>query len=218
MSPPAGFLNPSAAARKLGVSAKALRIYEARGLITPIRSAAGWRAYGPDEMTRASEIAALRSLGFSLAQIARVLGARVGPHGDGLVEIGYWPVSPTPEGLDFLARPTMFYQWHSETFEIPEGAVHLAENEPFPGQAFRYGDRVYGIEFHPEMTEAMIERWATSEKGAPKIERFKDMGAQPREAQLEGYERHARGSDRWLDHFLDNHLLIREREPLRAAI
>jgi DNA-binding transcriptional MerR regulator len=67
------FLNSSEAASRLGVSAKALRLYEQRGLIVPIRSAAGWRAYGPDEMSRAGEIAALRALGFSLAQVARVL-------------------------------------------------------------------------------------------------------------------------------------------------
>ena len=73
----AAFLNASEAARQLGISAKALRLYEQRGLITPIRTAAGWRAYGPDEMARASEIAALRALGFSLAQIARVLGGEV---------------------------------------------------------------------------------------------------------------------------------------------
>jgi DNA-binding transcriptional MerR regulator len=73
MSVPVKYLNPSDAAKALGVSAKALRIYEQHGLITPIRSEAGWRAYGPDVMSRAAEIAALRSLGFSLAQIARVL-------------------------------------------------------------------------------------------------------------------------------------------------
>ena len=67
------FLNPSEAARRLGVSVKALRLYEQRGLVAPIRSAAGWRAYGPAEMARAGEIAALRALGFSLAQVARVL-------------------------------------------------------------------------------------------------------------------------------------------------
>lgn len=73
MSSPGEFLNPSDAAKKLGVSAKALRIYEQRGLITPIRTAVGWRAYGSDEMSRAAEIVALRSLGFSLTQITRVL-------------------------------------------------------------------------------------------------------------------------------------------------
>jgi DNA-binding transcriptional MerR regulator len=69
----APFLNPSEAALRLGVSVKALRLYEQRGLIVPFRTAAGWRAYGPDEMARAAEIVALRQLGLSLNQIARVL-------------------------------------------------------------------------------------------------------------------------------------------------
>ena len=73
MSTSAQYLNPSEAARQLGVSAKALRLYEERGLVAPIRTAAGWRAYGPDEMNRAAEVVALRSLGFSLAQVGRVL-------------------------------------------------------------------------------------------------------------------------------------------------
>lgn len=73
MNTSAQFLNPSEAAKRLGVSAKALRLYEQRGLIAPIRSAAGWRAYGPDEMARAAEITALRALGFSLSQVARVM-------------------------------------------------------------------------------------------------------------------------------------------------
>ncbi len=41
------FLNPSEAARRLGISAKALRLYEQRGLIAPVRSSAGWRASSP---------------------------------------------------------------------------------------------------------------------------------------------------------------------------
>ena len=73
MSSSARFLNPSEAAEQLGVSAKALRLYERRGLVAPVRTAAGWRAYGPDEMARAAEIVALRALGLSLAQVARVL-------------------------------------------------------------------------------------------------------------------------------------------------
>ncbi len=73
MSSPAQFLNPSAAAKRLGVSAKALRLYEQRGFIAPVRSATGWRAYGPKEMARVAEIAALRELGLSLSQVGRVL-------------------------------------------------------------------------------------------------------------------------------------------------
>ncbi|MPZ58691.1 MAG: MerR family transcriptional regulator [Rhizobiales bacterium] len=73
MSSSAQFLSASEAASRLGLSAKALRLYEQRGLIAPIRTAAGWRAYGPHEMSRAAEIVALRALGFSLAQVARLL-------------------------------------------------------------------------------------------------------------------------------------------------
>ena len=74
MNASAEFLHPAEAARRLGVSAKALRLYEQRGLVAPVRTAAGWRAYGPAEMVRASEIAALRALGLSLTSVARVLG------------------------------------------------------------------------------------------------------------------------------------------------
>jgi DNA-binding transcriptional MerR regulator len=74
VSPAVQFLNPAEAAKRLGVSAKALRLYEQRGLIAPIRSAAGWRSYGPDEIARAAEIVALRMLGLSLGQVSRVLG------------------------------------------------------------------------------------------------------------------------------------------------
>lgn len=68
------FLSPADAARRLGVSVKALRLYEQRGLLSPGRTTSGWRAYGPNEMARAADIVSLRTLGLSLAQIARVLG------------------------------------------------------------------------------------------------------------------------------------------------
>jgi DNA-binding transcriptional MerR regulator len=71
------FLSPSEAAKRLGVSTKALRLYEQRGLVAPGRTAAGWRAYGPEQMAQAAEIVALRRLGLSLAQIARVLGGEL---------------------------------------------------------------------------------------------------------------------------------------------
>ncbi len=74
-----GFLGPSEAAARLGVSVKTLRVYEDRGLVHPIRTAAGWRAYGPEQLALATEIVGLRSLGFSLAQVEGVLdGVSVG--------------------------------------------------------------------------------------------------------------------------------------------
>lgn len=66
-------LNPSEAARRLGISVKALRLYEQRGLLAPLRSAAGWRVYDGQAMACAAEIVSLRALGFSLAQVARIL-------------------------------------------------------------------------------------------------------------------------------------------------
>ncbi|WP_429931154.1 MerR family transcriptional regulator [Agrobacterium vitis] len=69
----AQYLNASEAARRLGVSMKALRLYEQKGLITPVRTTAGWRTYGPAEMARATDIIALRDLGLSLAEVKRVL-------------------------------------------------------------------------------------------------------------------------------------------------
>lgn len=69
----ARFLSPSEAARQLGISAKALRLYEERGLIAPGRTPAGWRAYGPAEMARGAEIVALRALGLGVGEVARIL-------------------------------------------------------------------------------------------------------------------------------------------------
>ena len=73
MNPPARFLSSSQAALRLGISAKALRLYEQSGLISPDRTSAGWRSYGPKELARAAEIASLRALGLSIAQVVRVL-------------------------------------------------------------------------------------------------------------------------------------------------
>ena len=137
-------------------------------------------------------------------QLARVLGANVGPRGDGIVEIGYWPVSPTTQGTAFLPQKTTFYQWHSETFEIPSGAIHLAQSDSFPGQAFSYADHAFGIEFHPEITRDMVNHWCTSERGSPKL---KLPGAQPHDAQLASHSRCAGDARGWLDHFLDHYLL-----------
>ncbi len=75
-------LNASEAAASLGVSIKALRLYEQHGLLMPARTSAGYRAYGPEHMTRAAEIVALRALGLGLAQVAQVFNGD--PHSLGL--------------------------------------------------------------------------------------------------------------------------------------
>lgn len=66
-------LHAAKAAQRLGVSVKALRLYERRGLLRPARTEAGHRRYGPDHLRVAQDIVALRSLGLSLAQIAQAM-------------------------------------------------------------------------------------------------------------------------------------------------
>ncbi len=64
-------LSQSHAARRLGVTVKALRLYEQRRPIGPGRNAAGWRVFAPAEVAREAEVVSLRRLGLNLAQIAR---------------------------------------------------------------------------------------------------------------------------------------------------
>lgn len=75
MSPIAAYLSPTEAAKELGVSPKALRVYERHDLIAPRRSEAGWRVYGPEDMRRARKVVVLRTVGFSLTQISGLLTA-----------------------------------------------------------------------------------------------------------------------------------------------
>ena len=55
--------------------------------------------------------------------------------------------------------PETFFHWHGETFDLPEGAEWLAYSEKCRHQAYRYGRKVYGIQFHPEITAEMIADW-----------------------------------------------------------
>ncbi|MBD3818149.1 MAG: MerR family transcriptional regulator [Brevundimonas diminuta] len=67
------YLRSAEAARRFGVSGKALRLYEAHGLVRAERTAAGWRVYGPDQIRRLHQVIALKSFGFSLSRIAELL-------------------------------------------------------------------------------------------------------------------------------------------------
>ncbi len=78
MNPSLRSFTPAQASAALGVSAKALRLYEQHGLLVPDRTQTGWRTYDAGTMAWAAEIVALRGLGLSLAQVARVLDGN--PH------------------------------------------------------------------------------------------------------------------------------------------
>jgi ATP-binding cassette, subfamily B, bacterial len=98
--------------------------------------------------------------------LAHVLGARVAPAGG--PEIGWYPIRPrTPAAaadpvLHPLDAERPVFQWHSYGFEIPAGAVHLAESDDCPGQAMSYDGIAWGFQFHLELDESLIRRWLNS--------------------------------------------------------
>jgi GMP synthase (glutamine-hydrolysing) len=94
--------------------------------------------------------------------IAKALGAEVRRNHE--KEIGWYPLCKTEDADDdpvfsHFEITEQVFQWHGDTFDIPDGAVHLAATDSCPNQAFRYGDNVYGLQFHLECDEPMIERW-----------------------------------------------------------
>ena len=103
--------------------------------------------------------------------IAHVLGARIWNDPNGIREIGYHTINSTIAGRYIFPQSLKVYQWHSEGFDLPFSAELLAtSNSIFRNQAFRYGKKVYALQFHPEMTETTMERWITSETGAPQLQ------------------------------------------------
>lgn len=94
--------------------------------------------------------------------LAHVLGAPVRRHVQ--PEIGWYDIHTTAEGrADPVLRPlgamTPVFQWHGCTYDLPDGAVQLARSDSCEQQAFRWGDKAYGFQFHLETDTALIERW-----------------------------------------------------------
>lgn len=87
------------------------------------------------------------------------LGGKVCGRDDGHVEIGWYPVRPTEAGRDLFDWPEMVYHFHREGFSLPAGATLLATGEVYENQAIRYGDNAWGVQFHAELTRAMMHRW-----------------------------------------------------------
>jgi GMP synthase (glutamine-hydrolysing) len=130
--------------------------------------------------------------------LAKHLGARVYEHPDRHVEIGYHPIRPTPCGRRFGSWPERVYQWHREGFDLPHGATVLAAADgPFANQACAYGTTAIGIQFHPEITYAMVSRWSVHNS-----HRLTQRGAQDRRSQLADHIAHAPSVRRWLHSFL----------------
>ncbi len=91
--------------------------------------------------------------------VADVLGARVFQNRH--KEIGWFPIELTRKAqtlptFSFLPKEFTVFHWHGDTFELPQGAIRLAQSEGCQNQAFVYGERVIGLQFHLESTKESI--------------------------------------------------------------
>ncbi|MBI1390767.1 MAG: type 1 glutamine amidotransferase [bacterium] len=95
--------------------------------------------------------------------LARALGAVVTRNPRG--EIGWLDIELTSEGraspfFEGLPPVTPVFQWHGDAFAIPDAAVRLAGSAICANQAFSYGDRALGLQFHLEVDENDVAEWA----------------------------------------------------------
>ncbi len=117
--------------------------------------------------------------------LAKAAGGSVFPGGKR--EIGWRPVCLTDNGKmapifkDFPKRFTAFH-WHGDTFSLPKSCTHLASSKLFPMQAFRAGEKSYGLQFHAEVTAPMIKEWVKLYKS--------DRTEQKAKAVLSGVQKH----------------------------
>jgi GMP synthase (glutamine-hydrolysing) len=143
--------------------------------------------------------------------MAHELGAAVGPHEQGKHEYGYYPLAPTAEGRALIPAGLMVLQSHYHGFAIPSGAERLARSALYDNQAFRYGSRAYGLQFHPEASRRSLERWIVR-----RGERNFAEGAHPPERQLSDQARYDEKLGRWFTGFLEQWIAPALAKP-RAA-
>ena len=110
--------------------------------------------------------------------IAHCLGAEVLARQPEECEFGYYPITPTAEGQTWIPDPLYVTQAHFQEFLMPDGATLMATGERFPNQAFRYGNHVIGLQFHPEVTTEIFRRWQNADWAMYGVN-----GAQTREQQ-----------------------------------
>jgi GMP synthase (glutamine-hydrolysing) len=115
--------------------------------------------------------------------LAASLGARVypGPR----PEVGIMPVTLTDEATSDpvfagLPRELLALQWHGDTFDLPNGAVALASSPAYPRQAFRWGKRAYGVQFHLEVSVEMALEWSGVPEYSEYLEGVLGPGSLPR--------------------------------------
>lgn len=91
--------------------------------------------------------------------LADAIGAKVYRNAE--KEIGWWPIHVHDAARSYFpASPAelFVFQWHGDTFDIPAGAIPLAESSACNNQGFVFADRVYALQFHLEVTSTEVQR------------------------------------------------------------
>ncbi len=116
-------------------------------------------------LLRTATDAGLPVLGVCLGaqQLACALGGDVvaGPQPElGVGEVHLTAAAIADPVFGPAPTPLPCVHWHGDTFTLPEGAVRLAGNDAYENQAFRVGERAYGLQFHVEVTASLVAHWA----------------------------------------------------------
>ena len=109
----------------------------------------------------------LMGICFGAQMIARALDAKVYAGVQGK-EIGWSKISVNDDGMKTPLRHldgalTSMMHWHGDTFDLPDGAVLLASSDKYKKQAYSYGDHVFCMQCHPEVTESKLKLWYASQ-------------------------------------------------------
>ena len=137
--------------------------------------------------------------------LAKYLGSKVYKHIDDYAEIGFYKIKPIGTGKNMFKLQDVFYQFHTEGFDIPKNCDTLATGDLFTNQAFKYKN-CYGLQFHPEVNFFLHIRWVFLVfLKKPKILFHK--GAQNLFYQFFLRFKYNRSISNWLDIFLDKYLL-----------
>ena len=137
--------------------------------------------------------------------LAKHLGCKIEKNKNDLSEIGFYNISPTPKGLKMFQKQNIFYQFHSEGFELPNGCELLAKGDIFKNQAFRFKN-CYGLQFHPEVNIYLHFKWILLVLIKKPHALFK-KGSQNIFSQLIFRFKYNKSISQWLDKFLDDYFL-----------
>ena len=141
--------------------------------------------------------------------LAKYLGSDIKKNKLNLSEIGFYEIQPSKYGQEIFKNQKIFYQFHTEGFEVPSSCKILAYGERFKYQAFQYKN-CYAFQFHPEVNFRMHLRWFFFVLLKKPMILF-SSGAQNIFYQLFLRIKYNRQISNWLDVVLDNYLLKKNK-------